>query len=168
MHKVRRLRQGLSVRVDYVTSAERDTGDFCGSNAVLSLRGCALHCGLCHRGVTPCRGTRADTNGSRGRIASNLYGRAGVPCLRLDQRGVLVPLVEDRGRRAHGERRARQVRRMRTVRTSVRDSERSRGDSSHTVQIVGTVALVIHKNRPECMKEIKEKCCTWGEDERIN
>ena len=84
MHTVRRLRQGLSIRIDYVPSTERDTGDFCGSDAVLSLRGCAVHCSLCHRGVASCRRTRADTNGPRDCFAPSLHGRAGVPCLRIE------------------------------------------------------------------------------------
>ncbi len=84
MHPMRRLWQGLSIRVDYVSSAERDAGDFCGSHAVLSLRGCALHCGLCHRGVASYRRARADTNGSRVCLAPSLHGGAGVPCLRVE------------------------------------------------------------------------------------
>lgn len=84
MHPMRRLRQGLSIRVDYVSSAEWDAGDFCGPNTVLSLRGCALYCGLCYRGVASCRRARADTNGSRVCLAPSLHGRAGVPCLCIE------------------------------------------------------------------------------------
>ena len=45
---------------------------------------------------------------------------------------------------------------MRAVRTSVPDRERSRGHSSYTVKIVGAVALVSYKSRPEC------KGAYWG------
>src|SRR5262245_53905534 len=142
MHTMRRLRQGLSVRVDYVPSTERDTGDLCGPDTMLPLRGCALHCGLRHRGVAPCRGARADTHGTRGCLAQSLHGRAGVPCLRIEMSDG-CPLDGFRPTASCGDRRT--LCGMRSVRTSVRDSERSRGYPSHAISIVVAAALVTHK-----------------------
>ena len=84
MHTVRRLRQGVSVRVDYVSSAERDTGDFADQVPCYLCEDVPCIAACATEALLPVEERRADTNGCRIRVAPSLHGRAGVPCLRIE------------------------------------------------------------------------------------
>src|SRR5256885_8788536 len=55
---------------------------------------------------------------------------------------------------------------MWAVRTSVPDGERSRGHSSHTGEIVGTAALMIHEHLSKC-KSVKLERIVWSATGKI-
>ena len=85
MHEMRRLRQGLSVRVRLRLHPQN------GTPVIFADQ---LPCYLCEdvpciaacatEALLPVERTSAISNGSRGCVAPTLHGRAGVPCLRIE------------------------------------------------------------------------------------